>query len=181
MARLCDYAGLARTEAERVVDAVVAVAQQEAIDAIASEELLPTSVGGRNVARVAAVCDELGRLLSPSEVEAVLKASPATASRILGQVRASYPARSDRWIRSQVKAMAGKPKDVSTLATGPCWEVPFADPTALSYAVELLRRQGMTRNVEGRWRAQVLLVPKNMADRNGKDRSTLEVLDLPKP
>src|SRR5207248_3328783 len=61
--QLRNYAALDEQQATALVDAVVDVARQEAVDAIADEQLVPTSVAARNVARVAAVCEKVGRLL----------------------------------------------------------------------------------------------------------------------
>ena len=71
----CSSTPLTVAEAAQVVDAVVTAAQQEAIDQIADDALVPASVADARVARIARICAHLGRLLSATEVEVVLESA----------------------------------------------------------------------------------------------------------
>lgn len=178
ISQLQQYAGLTVAEAAQVVDAVVTAAQQEAIDQIADDALVPASVADARVARIARICAHLGRLLSATEVEVVLRVPPQTAQSTLSRLRAGYRGEVGRWMKQIVRDAKADITDVSTPASGNLWRIAFNDPAAINYAVELLRQQGMTRAIVPDRAQQTLTVPELMRDRQGNMRKSLEVLGL---
>jgi hypothetical protein len=172
------YAGLTAAEAGQVVEAVAVAAQEEAIDQIANDALVPASVADARVARIARICAHLGRLLSPTEVEVVLRVPPQTAQSTLNRLRAGYRGEVNGWMKQIVRDAKADIEDASTPASGNYWRIIFNDPIAISYAIELLRQQGMTRAIVADRAQQTLTVPEEMRDRQGNMRKSLEVLGL---
>ena len=175
---LQDYAGLTATEAGAVIEAVTAAAQEEAIDQIANDALVPASVADARVARVARICAHLGRLLSPTELEIILRVPRPTAQSTLNRLRAGYRGEVDAWMKKIVVDAQDSVEDASTEEAGERWRITFNDPIAIDYALELLRRQGMTRDLNANKTRQTLIVPKEMRDRQGNMRESRSVLGL---
>jgi len=178
IAQLRRYAGLTDSEAGTVVDAVLAAVQEEALAQIAEDALVPASVADARVARLARVCAHAGRLLSPIEVEVILRVPAQTAQSTLRRLRAGYRGEVDGWIKQIVKDAKASVDDASTADAGKRWQINFSDPVAVDFAVELLRREGMTRDIGASKSQQTLTLPQEMHDRQGQARSTLEVLGL---
>lgn len=179
--QLQQYAALNEPDARAVVEAVLGAARDEALDQIVDDSLVPASVADARTARLARICSHLGRLLSPGEVEVILRVPPPTAQSTLNRLRAGYRHQVDGWIRNLVVQQAEPAQDVSTDTDPDRWLISFKDPTSLDYAVELLRRIGMTRGISVDRKQQTLTVPKLMRDRRGDQASPLDVLGLPAP
>jgi hypothetical protein len=181
IAQLQEYAALTLAEATQLVDAVIAAAQDEAIAQIADDALVPASVADARVVRVARICTHLGRMLSPTEIEVILRVPRATSQSIIRRLRALYRSEVNGWIEQLVISQAEAPIDVSNEDTGERWEITFNDATAVGYAAEILRREGMTRDITINSQQQTLTVPKVMRDRQGNNRSSLDVLGIAPP
>jgi hypothetical protein len=181
VAQLQRYAALTEAQAAEVVDAVSAAAEGEAIDQIADDALVPASVADARVVRVARICGHLGRLVSPTEIEVILRVSRATARSTISRLRALYRSEVDGWIRQLVVSQVAQTDDVSSQAAGGHWRITFNDQMAIDYAVEILRREGMTRDIVANLQQQTLTVPKEMRDRQGNTRQPLEVLGIGAP
>jgi hypothetical protein len=175
------YAALSNAEATVLIDAVVAAAGEEAIDAIAEETPAPTAIADVRAARLVRICTHAQRLLAPTEVEVLMRVPRATAVSLINRVRASYPQRVDDWARQLIVSQANVPKDVSTDDEPDRWRVTFNDPAVLGYAMDLLRREGMTRDVVPNRAGQSLTFPRSMRDRHGTTRNLLDVLGIPAP
>jgi len=100
--QLQEYAALTEAEATALVDAVIAAAEEEAIDQIASDALIPASVADARVVRVARICAHIGRLLSPTEIAVILRVPPTTARSTTRRLRALYRSEIEGWIRQLV-------------------------------------------------------------------------------
>ena len=88
---LRSQAALTAKEAEALVDAVAQVAADEVLEQIAGEDPVTGTATERRAMRVARICEQLGRLLSPREVEVLLRVPPTTARTTLARVRAGWP------------------------------------------------------------------------------------------
>jgi hypothetical protein len=176
--QLRHYAALTEDEASALVDAVVAAAAGEAIDQIANDALIPASVADARVVRLARICAHLGRLLSPTEIEVVLRVPPSTARSTVRRLRALYRSEIEQWIRSLVTSQLAETEDASSELAGQRWRFTFNDPNAIEYAMEILRREGMTRDIAVNEQQQSLTVPKQMRDRQGNRRDSKGVLGL---
>ena len=171
------YAALTAAEAGAVVDAVIAAAQEEAIDQIANDVLVPASIADARVARLARICAHVGRLLSPTEVEVILRIAPQTAQSTLNRLRAGYRGEVGGWMKRIVVTTASV-VDASTQESPKRWRVTFSDPMAVDYALEFLRREGMTRDITANRTQQTLTMPQEMQDRQGNVRGSRAVLGL---
>ncbi len=176
--QLREYAALTEAEATAVVDAVIAAAEEEAIDQIANDALIPASVADARVVRVARICAHIGRLLSPTEIEVILRIPPTTARSTTRRLRALYRSEIETWIKQLVISQLAETEDASTELAGDRWRFIFNDPTAIEYAAEILRREGMTRDIAINEQQQSLTVPKQMRDRQGNTRDSKQVLGL---
>lgn len=178
IAQLEKYAALTAADAKSVVDAVVAAAQEEAVDQIANDALVPTSVADARVVRLARICGHLGRLLSQTEVEVLLRVPPSTARSTLNRLRAGYRQEAAEWATRIVTEQVESVVDATTQDAGPRWRITFNDPAAIDYAVAVLRREGMTRGIAVNMAKQTLILPQTMRDRQGKPRKSREVLGV---
>jgi len=178
VAQLQEYAALSAAEAPDLFNAVTTAAQQEAIDLIADDALVPASVADVRVARVARICAQLGRLRSPTEVAVVLRVPTTTARSTISRLRALYRGEVETWAKALIAAQVASVEDASSEALGERWRITFNDPSALDYSVEMLRREGMTRDIDVRKPQQTLTVPKRMRDRRGEMRDAREVLGV---
>lgn len=178
IAQLQRYAALTAPEAGSVVDAVIAAAQEEAIEQIANDALVPASVADARVARIARICAHVGRLLSLTEVEVILRVPPQTARSTLNRLRAGYRGEVDGWIKRIVIDAKATIDDASTQESGKRWRITFNDSIAIDYAIELLRREGMTRDINANRSQQTLTMPQEMRDRQGHTRKSRDVLGL---
>ena len=175
------FAALTAPEANALLEAVVGAMGDEAIDAIADEQPLPTAVAEARAARVARISRRLGRLLRPLEIEVLLRVPRSTATGIVNRVRATYPQLVEDWTRQLVGEQAEEPEDISTDDEPDRWRVVFNDPVVIDYAYDLLRREGMTRNIVRRRTEQALVFPAQVRDRHGEMRNVFEVIGVTEP
>src|SRR5215218_3197635 len=85
------YAGHSAAEAKRVVDAVVEGAKREALELIAGTESFPSAVNDVRALRLRYICEQLGRVLRPIEVEVVFRLPPSSARTLVRRMTATYP------------------------------------------------------------------------------------------
>jgi hypothetical protein len=76
---------------------------------------------------------------------------------------------------------AEEPEDISTDDEPDRWRVVFNDPVVIDYAYDLLRREGMTRNIVRRRTEQALVFPTRVRDRHGEMRNVFEVSGVTEP
>ena len=166
------YAGLTAAEAKRVVDAVVEGAKREALELIAGGESFPSTVNDLRALRLRYVCEQLGRVLRPIEVEVVFRLPPTSARTLLRKMSATYPGAVDELMTKGLASAAS----VRKTGADPDfrYEIFFGDTVSADHAYQLLQRNGLVQDV--RRRVQVLDVPRKIG---GKD--PLDVLGLPKP
>jgi hypothetical protein len=174
------YAGLGTDDAAALVAAVQAAVVREALDVIAGDAPVASNLTDSRALRLRRICEELGRTLTPREVEVVFRLPPQAAGSVDRRMRATYPQAVDGFMRSLVSdtATATKTGDADK---GFRYDVFFDDRAALEFAVQILQREGMTRNLKQRSTEQVLDVPRSMRDRQGTDRDPLDVLGVTKP
>jgi hypothetical protein len=174
------YAALTADEATALVDAVIAAAGEEAIDAIADEDPGPTAMNDVRAARIVRISRNLQppRLLRPIEVAVLFRVQLSAARLLINRVRASYTQLTDPWTRELIASQANDPEDISTDDLPDHWRVSFNDPIVVDYALDLLAREGMTRDVVRRRSEQALEFPRIVTDRRGDARPVLQVLGI---
>ena len=174
-AALEEYAGLAPAEADGLLDAVLAAAEREALELLAGDAPVPSSLADARALRLRYVTESARRALKPREVEVILRVSPSTALSTLRRLNATYPRAVDTYLKSVIQ-------DTSTItktgdqAAGFRYEIYFDEPSALEYAHQLLQRKGLTHDVRVRRPDQVLDLPRRI-----KEQDPLRVLGLRAP
>ena len=158
---LRDYAGLTAADAKALVRAVIAAAEHEALDLIAGDTPVPSSIADGRALRLKRICDEAGRMLRPREVEVVLRVPPATAQATVRRMVATYPGSVDRHLRGLV-AHTATVTETGSAESGLRYSIYFDEPAALDFALQLLQRRGLTRNVRVHRSDQSLDVPRRI-------------------
>jgi hypothetical protein len=158
---LRDYAGLTAADAKALVRAVIAAAEQEALDLIAGETPVPSSVADARALRLKRICDAAGRMLRPREVEVVFRVPPATAAATARRMVATYPGSVERHLRGLVGHTATV-TETGSAESGLRYSIYFDEPTALDFAYQLLQRRGLTRDVRVHRSEQTLDVPRRV-------------------
>jgi hypothetical protein len=165
---LQDYVGLTQQDAKALLRAVLAAAETEALELIAGNTPVPSSVADGRALRLKLICDAAGRMLRPREVEVVLRVPPATAAATIRRMIATYPASVDAHLRETVRRTATVTPTGST-ETGLRYSVYFDEPAALDFAHQLLQRRGLTRDVRVRRAEQTLDLPRKIGATNPLD------------
>ncbi len=158
---LREYAGLTQADARVLVRAVVVAAEHEALDLIAGDTPVPSSIADGRALRLKRICDEAGRMLRPREVEVVLRVPPATATATVRRMMATYPGSVDRHLRGLLQHTATV-TETGSAEGGLRYSIYFDEPAALDFAHQLLQRRGLTRDVRMRRSEQTLDVPRRI-------------------
>jgi hypothetical protein len=169
-----EYAGLSEQGAATLVDAILAAARREALELIAGDEPVPSSLADLRSLRLRHITECAKRALKPREVEVILRASPSTAQGALRRLNATYPRTVDQYMKVVVKETStAVPKKTDA---GFRYEVSFDESTALEYAYQVLQRNGLTHDVKIKRSEQALDLPREIGGRN-----LLDVLGIEKP
>ena len=172
---LSEYAGLSKQDASKLLDAILAAAQREALELIAGDEPVPSSLTDLRSLRLRHITECSKRALKPREVEVILRASPSAALGALKRLNATYPRAVDQYMKVVVKETS-KAKATGSSNTGFRYEVSFDELTALEYAYQILQRNGLAHDVKLKRGEQVLDIPRKIGSRD-----LLDVLEIEKP
>jgi len=172
---LIEYAGLQTSDADALVTAVVAAAEREALELLAGDAPVPSSLADARALRLRYITESVGRALKPREVEVILRVSPSTAASALRRMNATYPRAVDSFLKLVVK-QTGTVTKTGDQQKGFRYQIYFDDPGGLEYAYQLLQRHGLTHDVRVRRIDQMLDLPRKISNQN-----PLTVLDLPEP
>ena len=103
-ATLGEYAGLDAESAKRLVDAVVAGAEREALELLGGDAPVPSSLADARALRLRYITEAANRALKPREVEVILGCHPRSFSST-SATDATYPRTVDGflepWCRTQ--------------------------------------------------------------------------------
>jgi hypothetical protein len=161
-------AGCEPERARSLVKAVGAAAAAEAMELIAGQTQVLGSALDRRVAALERVIRALPvseRLPNRYEVGAIFRITPSQGANVLRTYQARY---SDSYRARFVSAVAAvKPKPEQRAGTN-VFVFEFSDPALLEYAVERLRRRGLTRSVSIDKTKLELVVDRDVKDRFGK-------------
>jgi hypothetical protein len=171
-ATLQEYAGLDPAGARALVDAVIAAAQREALELLAGDAPVPSSLADARALRLRYITEAAGRALKPREVEVILRLAPSGAVSALRRMTATYPRTVDGFLRQVVRQTATVTKTGSQEA-GLRYQIFFDEPAGLEYAYQILQRHGLTHDVRVKRQDQILDLPRDI---NGGD--PLAVLGL---
>lgn len=171
---LSEYAGMTDQDASTLLDAILAAAQHEALELIAGDEPVPSSLTDLRSLRLRHITECAKRALKPREVEVILRASPSTALSALRRLNSTYPRTVDQYMKVVVKETSTA---TATKSDGDFrYEVSFDELTALEYAYQVLQRNGMTHDVKLKRGDQILDLPREIGGRD-----PLDVLGIKKP
>jgi hypothetical protein len=170
-----EYAGLDTAEATKLLEAVVAAAEREALEVLAGDAPVPSSLADARALRLRYITESAGRALKPREVEVILRVASSTALSVLRRMNATYPRAVDQYLKKVVKDTSTVTKTGSQEA-GFRYQIFFDDLGGLEYAYQLLQRKGLTHDVRVRRPDQVIDLPRKI---NGRD--PLSVLGLTAP
>jgi hypothetical protein len=175
LAALEEYAGLDEADARKLLDAVVAASEREALELLAGDAPVPSSLADARALRLRYVTESVGRALRPREVEVILRVSASTALSTLRRLNATYPRAVDDYLKTVIR-QTSTVKETGDQSAGYRYEIYFDEPSALEYAHQLLQRKGLTHDVRARRPEQVLDLPRRI-----RDKDPLRVLGLRRP
>jgi hypothetical protein len=170
-----EYAGLSTADATKLLEAVVAAAEREALELLAGDAPVPSSLADARALRLRYITESAGRALKPREVEVILRVASSTALSVLRRMNATYPRAVDQYLKKVVKDTSTVTKTGSQDA-GFRYQIYFDEPGGLEYAYQLLQRKGLTHDVRVRRADQAIDLPRKI---NGQD--PLSVLGLAAP
>ncbi len=162
---LAEYAGLRSAEAKKLVDAVVAAAQREALELLAGDTPVPSSLADARALRLRYITEAAGRALRPREVEVILRLPSSGAIAALRRLNATYPRSVDAFLR-EVVIQTGTVTKTGSQDTGYRFQIYFDEPVGLEYAYQLLQRQGLTHDVRMKRQDQSLDLPREINGQN---------------
>ncbi|HYZ76433.1 MAG TPA: hypothetical protein VE596_03575 [Gaiellaceae bacterium] len=169
------YAGLDTQSATDLVEAVVEAAEREALELMAGDAPVPSSLVDARALRLRYITEGAKRALKPREVEVILRAAPSTALSAWRRMNATYPRTADQYLKKVVADTANIRK-TGDQKKGYRYEISFDEPTALEYAYQLLQRKGLTHDVRVRRAEQILDLPRRIGEQD-----PLPVLGLKAP
>jgi len=167
------YAGLSPEESARLVEAAVLAARREALEWIAGDAPIPTNMPDARALRLRYICEELGRVLRPREIEVIFRTSPTGAASIDTRMRSTYARAVDEFLRRVVRESATV-RQTGDAESGFRYEIYFDEAAGLEYAKQLLDRNGLRRDIKVRRPSQTLDLPREINDTNVLDVLGLE-------
>lgn len=161
-------AGCDPKRADALVQAVQGAASEEAIAIVAGHTHVFGSVVDRRVARLNRVIQALDaseRMPTMYEVGVMFQITPAQGRNALRTYQARYAESHRKRLQSAVKAITPKSQSRNGIKV---FVFSFDDPAVLEFAVERLRRRGLTRTVEIDQTNLDVVVERDEKDRFGK-------------
>jgi hypothetical protein len=169
------YAGIPANAADVLLRAVVEASEREALEVLAGDAPIPSSLADARALRLRYITESAKRALKPREVEVLFRVSSSTALNILRRMNATYPRAVDDYLKKVVQD-TGTVVRTGDQNSGFRFQIFFDEPSGLEYAYQLLQRRGLTHDVRLRRPEQALDLPRQI---NGQD--VLGVLGLPAP
>ncbi len=151
-----EFAGLATADAKKLVQAVLQGAQAEALELMSGEAPVPSNMTDARALRL-------------------IRLAPSSAAAVSRRMQSTYPRAIDPFLKAVVRNSATVTKTGNAEA-GLRFQIFFDDPAALDYAYQLLQRRGFTKDVKIQRAAQILDLPRKIANAD-----VLEVLGIPEP
>jgi hypothetical protein len=174
-ATLVEYGGLSDANAQALVNAVLAAAEREALELLAGDAPVPSSLADARALRLRYITEAAGRALKPREVEVIMRLSPTSAVANLRRLNATYPRIVDQFLRDVVVQTATITKTGNQDA-GYRYLIYFDDAAGLDYAYQLLQRRGLAHDVHVKRPDQALDLPRKI-----DDQDPLPILGLKPP
>lgn len=162
---LTEYAGLAPADAKKLVGAILAAAEREALELLAGDAPVPSSLPDARALRLRYITEAAGRALKPREVEVILRLPSTGALASLRRLNATYPRTVDAFLR-EVVTKTGTVTKAGSQDSGYRYQIYFDEPAGLEYAYQLLQRRGLTHDVRIKRIDQSLDMPREI---NGQD------------
>jgi hypothetical protein len=177
--RLQALAGLAKLDAERLVDAAVAGAVDQAFELINGAGPVPTSMTTSKADRLRFICDRAGRILSQREVEILFRVTSAAARSIMTTMLATYEeALREKFVermRSDAAITASGSDDM-----GLTWTLRFSESGTLDTAWSEITRLRLTGIAEINAARRSVTIPRE-AQVDGESEDVLKLLGIPEP
>ena len=175
---LTEYAGISEETAKEVVDAVVAAAEEEALELIAGSAPVATNMGDARALRLRYISKARQQSLSQREVGVIFRLGPAQAASTIDRMQATYAQEVDELFKARLANAASVEK---TGALGNYrYSVHFDDKASFEYAHQLLQRTRLDHDVR-RKANQTLDMPRKIKGADGEERDPLDVLGIPVP
>jgi hypothetical protein len=174
-ATLREYAGLDQQTADALVQAVVKAAEREALELIAGDSPVPSSIADARALRLRYISEAAERALRPREVEVILRLPSSGATAALRRLNATYPRAVDAFLRQVVQSTATV-TPTGDQKSGFRYQIYFDDPSGVDFAYQLLDRHRLTHDVRVKRQDQLLDLPRTI-----KDTDVLAVLGLTAP
>jgi hypothetical protein len=162
---LQEYAGLSPSDADALLNAVVTAAEQEALELLAGDAPVPSTLVDARALRLRYITQAAERALKPREVEVILRAGQGPALNALRRLNATYPRSVDLYLKRVVQD-TGTVTETGDQETGYRYSIYFDEPTGLEYAYQLLQRRGLTHDVRVKRADQVLDLPREIREQD---------------
>ena len=168
-----DDASCEKPRAEALAKALGDAAASEALAVAAGDDLIYGSALDARVARLRRVVENLGEGAVPNiyEIGVMFRITPTQARNVLGTYQARFTGRFRE--RMDDKLKQHKPSSITHETHGDVFRWQFDDPGVLDYAIDKLRRQGLSRLV---WKDEdelTLMVDRDARDRHKKDAKSV--------
>ncbi len=165
-------AGCTEDRADALISAVRAAAADEALAIVAGVDQSVGSAVDRRVAtlhRIIGALPDTEALPNSYEIGAIFRITPEQGRRVLR----TFQARFSKSYRDRLQAALAAAKIEKKSQNGtPVFIFSFNDPSVLEYAIDRLRRRGLTRSVIPDRTKLTLIVNRAERDRFGQDAET---------
>lgn len=179
IARLVALGGLSQKDAERLVDAALDGAIDQALEMINGSGPVPTSMATSKADQLRFICGRADRLLTQREVEIIFRITATAARNVMATMLATYQeGLREKFLarmRSDVRVSASGTKDTSLK-----WTLRFSEPGILELAWAEIERLGLAADTVRDTGRKTLVVPRSITD-NRKRIDPLKLLGIPKP
>lgn len=148
------YAGVGKARAKTLVDAIKAVASEEALQTVTGEGTVYGSLADTRVERLRRIVQHLERevaqapveMPTPYELAALWRITESQARSLLRTWRARHP----EVYEQSMGAAVARGKSEAGGGEGPrkTWVVSYEDPDVLGYAETLARRSGLSKGLK---------------------------------
>lgn len=162
-------AGCEEARAQILVEAIGDAAASEALEVVAGSTQPYSGALDRRVAsleRIIRALDVKERLPSDYEVGVIFRITPTQGRNVLRTYQARFSEDYRKLLQSVLNTVEVKSK---LLDKKPVYVADFEDPAVLEFALEKLRRRGLTRTVTVDRTTLELVVSRDQKDRLGKD------------
>jgi hypothetical protein len=175
--RLRTVCGIGERRAAKIVDALTALAADDALAPLLDDDAVESSLAEQRLARLRRLTTRVGELLSDAEVAAVFAVRPTVGRSLNQNLRARFPALAETLVDQMLKR--GRAKQAEGAEDDEIrYEISYDDASAFELALDRLKSLGMTRGLVVDRPRQRLVVPHEMTDRGGGKRDPRAALGL---